>query len=146
MQHVREGLAHFAGVREQRGAEAGADTLAKFRADRGHCRATDRVAVGELGADGLIAIATNCAAAAGIEALIGRQIGDPFGHRRAVSFHGLVDLRDTEGAAAERAQCQDATSRGVAQQPVQIEIVRDAGLRDEEGGVRLAPRQGRSEA
>jgi len=83
---------------------------------------------------------------AGGNALIGRQIGDTFGDPLPVDVDGLIDLRDTEDAAAERAQCQDATSRGVAEQPVQIEIARDAGLRDEEGGVRLAPRQGRSEA
>src|SRR5262249_1991908 len=67
-------LADLAGIDEQRRAEARPETLAKLDVDGAQRSTAHAGSVRELGSDGLVAVATHRAAAAGVEALIGREV------------------------------------------------------------------------
>src|SRR4029077_17284438 len=135
-------LTHIARVSKERGTEAPAETLPKLDVDRGQRGTAYGIAVGKLWPDGLIAIATHRAAAAGIEALIGRHVGDT--HLDALDrFNGFGDT----GRAGEEGSHREhtASSFGV-EQPVQIEIVSNAELRDDVVRAARTVRTGRSES
>jgi hypothetical protein len=116
-------LADIAGIQEHGGTEIRTDALAEFHragVDRG---ATDWIPVGEKRADGLIAVATDRAAAARIEALVRRQ----------------AELAGAHGETCQGAQCQHAPSRCLVESDVvEIEVQRTGTLGDEEPGAGVA--------